>query len=84
MNRQMIIRIDEKIKDEFNKLARSSGQTTSQVIRELIENYIKERDATQHINNLWNRISNEIKKNKVAEKDIPELILSSRKTKTNN
>ncbi len=80
----MIIRIDEKIKDDFNKLARSNGQTTSQVIRELMQNYIKERDATQHINNLWTRISNEIKTNQVAEKEIQELIISSRKNNTNN
>jgi predicted DNA-binding protein len=33
----MIIRIDSVMKDRLNKLARVEGKTTSQMVRELIE-----------------------------------------------
>lgn len=78
MNTQMIIRIDEKIKNDFNKLARSNGQTVSEAIRELMQIYIQERDASSYINNLWGRIESEIKINQVSETDIAKIIKSSR------
>jgi predicted DNA-binding protein len=46
----MIVRIDSDVKDRFNKLARVEGKTSSQMVRELIEDYIKakiQRDETK-------------------------------------
>ena len=37
MTNQMIIRIKPEVKDKLNKLARIEGKTTSQMVRELIE-----------------------------------------------
>ena len=56
MTTQMIIRMDSEVKDRFNKLARVEGKTTSQMVRELIEDYIKERDIGTYIDDLWGRI----------------------------
>ncbi len=44
MTTQMIVRIDREVKQRFSKLARVEGKTWSQMMRELIEDYIKERD----------------------------------------
>jgi len=46
MSTQMIIRIDDEVKNRLNKLARLEGKTTSAMVRELIEKYIKERDIS--------------------------------------
>jgi predicted DNA-binding protein len=43
---QMTIRIDPEIKRRFSRLVRAEGKTPGQALRELIEDYIKERDIT--------------------------------------
>jgi len=52
MTTQMIVRIDSDVKDRFNKLARVEGKTSSQMVRELIEDYIKERDIGAYVDDL--------------------------------
>lgn len=36
----MIIRIDSEIKSKIDKLAKANGKTTSQVVRNLVDNYV--------------------------------------------
>ena len=61
MTTQMIIRIDSEMKNRLNKLARVEGKTTSQMVRELIENYIREKDIGGYIENLWSRIGGKMR-----------------------
>ena len=68
MTTQMIIRMDPEIKDRFNKLARVEGKTTSQMVRELIEDYIKERDIGTYVDDLWDRIGGKLKSKGVRTK----------------
>jgi len=49
---QMIVRIDAEVKDRFNKLAGGEGKTANQMVRELIGNYIKERDISANVDDL--------------------------------
>jgi predicted DNA-binding protein len=74
MYEQMIIRIDPEIKVKLAKLARSEGKNTSQVVRELVESYIKERDISAYIDDLWNRIEINMKNSRIPQKDIPRII----------
>jgi len=37
MTTQMIIRIDDRVKEKISKLARVEGKTTSEMVRTLIE-----------------------------------------------
>jgi predicted DNA-binding protein len=53
---QMIIRIDDTIKAKFAKLAKAEGKTTSHVVRELIRDYVQDRDMGAYIDDLWSRI----------------------------
>lgn len=53
---QMILRIDEKVKGRLDRLARMEGKTTSKMLRELIEQYIEERDIAPYIDGLWDKI----------------------------
>jgi len=79
MATQMIIRIDPEIKDRLNKLARVEGKTTSKMVRELIEEYIKERDISAYIDNLWNRIGVKLRSRRTKISDIDRAIKEVRK-----
>ncbi|MBM4135896.1 MAG: ribbon-helix-helix protein, CopG family [Nitrospira sp.] len=79
MSTQMIIRIDPEVKDRLNKLARVEGKTTSKMVRELIEDYIKERDISAYIDDLWNRIGEKLRAKGIKSRDIDEAIKAVRK-----
>ena len=81
MATQIIIRIASEVKDRFNKLARVEGKTTSQMVRELIEDYIKERDIGTYIDDLWNRIGGKLRSKGVKQKDINKAIKEARRSR---
>jgi predicted DNA-binding protein len=78
MTTQMIIRIDNDVKNRLNKLARIEGKTTSEMVRRLIEDYIKERDIGTYIDDLWNRIGRRLKSKGVSPATINKAIKASR------
>ncbi len=77
MTTQMIIRIDTEIKNRLTKLARIEGKTTSQMVRELIEDHIKQKDVGAYIDDLWSRISLKLRSKGVKSQDIDRAIKSS-------
>jgi len=79
MTKQMIIRINPAVKDKLNKLARTEGKTTSQMVRELLEDYIKERDISTYIDDLWDRIGGKLRSKRVKPRDINSAIKAVRK-----
>ncbi len=78
---QMIVRIDAEVKGRFNKLARGEGETASQMVRELIGNYIKERDISAYVDDLWSRIGRKLKSRGVKQKDIGRAIKGARNSR---
>jgi len=81
MTTQMIIRIDSDMKKRLNKLARREGKTTSQMVRELIEDHIRERDIGSYIDKLWDRIGGKLRAKGINQKDINRAIKESRKSR---
>lgn len=81
METQMIIRIDPEVKDRFNRLARIEGKTTSQMVRELIEEYIREKDIGTYIDDLWDRIGGKLKSKGIKQTDVNRAIKESRRTR---
>ena len=79
MATQMIVRIDPEIKNRLNKLARVEGKSTSKMVRELIENYINERDISAYIDDLWKRIGMKLKSKGVKQSDVGRAIKETRK-----
>lgn len=79
MTTRLIIRINEKLKDRLNKLARSEGKTTSEIVRTLIEEHIKERNIGAYIDDLWDRIGRKLKSKGVTPATIDRAIKASRK-----
>jgi predicted transcriptional regulator len=78
---QMIVRIDAEVKDRSNKLAGGEGKTANQMVRELIENYIKERDIRAYLDDLWSRIGRKLKSRGVKQKDIGRAIKGARNSR---
>jgi predicted DNA-binding protein len=78
---QMIVRIDAEVKDRFNKFARGEGKTASQMVRELIGNYIKERDISAYVDDLWSRIGRKLESRGVKQKDIGRAIKGARNSR---
>ncbi len=79
MTTQMIIRIDDEVKSRLSKLARLEGKTTSEMVRELIEEHIKERDIGAYVDDLWSRIGKKLKAKGVTPAGIEKAIKASRK-----
>ena len=78
MSTQMIIRIDDKVKNRLNKLARREGKTTSEIVRGLIEAYIQERDIGSYIDDLWNRTGSKLRSKGVTPAKIESAIRAAR------
>ena len=74
MATQMIIRIDPRLKEKISRLAQSEGKNLSELVRELLEKYTKERDMGAYIDNLWDSIGKKLSKNNISESDIENAI----------
>ena len=74
MATQMIIRVEPGLKNRVSQLAKSEGKNLSELVRELLVKYTKDRDMNAHIDNLWDRIGQNFSQNKVSEADIEEAI----------
>jgi predicted transcriptional regulator len=81
METQMIIRIDPDLKDRLSRLARAEGKTTSQMVRELIRDYVKERDIGAYIDGLWDRIGEKLAARGVRPADIQKIVAATRKSR---
>jgi len=79
METQMIIRIDPDLKERLSRLARAEGKTTSQMVRELIRDYIKERDVGAYIDGLWDRIGKKLAARGARAADINKIVAETRK-----
>jgi predicted DNA-binding protein len=77
----MIIRIDPKLKDKFIKLAKTEGKSTSQLVRDVIEDYIKEHDISIYVDDLWERIGNKMTSKGITSNDIDRAIKDARRNK---
>ncbi len=74
MTTQMIIRLEPRLKNKVSRLARAEGKNLSEIVRELLENYTKERDMGVYIDNLWGKIRENFTENNIFEEDIDEAI----------
>lgn len=79
MSTQMIIRLDPNLKNRVNQFAKAEGKTTSEVVRELLENYIQSRDASTYIDDLWDRIGTQLTSKGKKHKDISKIIKEVRR-----
>ena len=81
MGTQMIIRLDTETKLKLTKLAQAEGKNTSQIVRELISNYIQERDMGAYIDDLWQRMGNKMRNQKIGASEIDHAVRDVRLSK---
>ena len=74
MTTQMIVRIDPELKNKVNSIAKAEGKSVSAVVRELLEDYVKNRDIGLYIDDLWQRIGNRLISRKIGAKEIQRAI----------
>ena len=81
MSTQMIVRVEPGLKDKVNRFARAEGKTTSDVVRELLEEYVSSRDISSYVDNLWERIEGRLSKQGVTAERIERTIREIRREK---
>jgi predicted transcriptional regulator len=79
METQVVVRIPPDLEKRFARIAKSEGKTSSQVLRELMDRYVQERDATIDIDGLWNRMGKKLKSKGVTESEVGERIAEIRR-----
>ena len=77
----MIVRINPELKNKVNSLAKAEGKSVSEVVRELLEDYVKNRDIGLYIDDLWQRIGDKLVSRKVDPKEIQRAIQKVRAQK---
>jgi len=81
MGDQILIRIDPALKEQLVRVAKMEGKTSSEVVRSLIEEYLKQRDIGSYVDSLWERIGKDLKRRKLGEKDVTAAIKAVRKAR---
>ena len=81
MTSQMIVRINPELKKKVNNFAKSEGKSISEVVRELLENYVRDRDIGAYIDDLWGRIGGKLSSQAVTPKDLQRTIREVRAAK---
>ena len=79
MATQMIVRVEPALKNRVMQLAKAEGKNLSELVRELLVNYTKERDMSTYIDDLWARIGENLAQNEISPPDIDEAIRQVRK-----
>ncbi len=74
METQLIIRIEPSLKNKISRLAKNEGKNVSELVRELLVNYSKERDMGSYIDGLWENIGQSLSQNNVKTVDIGNAI----------
>ena len=74
--------IDDLKKERIAQLAKMEGKSVSTVLRELIDSYLKERDISVYIDDLWRRIGKKMKAHGIdSEAKVDKLIHEVRKSR---
>jgi len=79
MTTQMIVRVDPALKDKINKLAKAEGKNVSEVVRELLADYVKNRDIGSYVDDLWQRIGGKLAARGVDPVKVQRAIQQERK-----
>lgn len=78
---QMIIRINSKLKTKASSIASQEGSNISELVRRLLENYVRERDFTAHMKQLWKDLGKELQATGMTLADVDDEIQAMRKEK---
>jgi hypothetical protein len=81
MTSQLIIRIDDELKKKVSRFAMAEGKTASQVVREMLEQYVSDHDIGGYIDGLWDRIGQKLVEKGIGPDDVQQAVLDARKSR---
>lgn len=76
---QLIIRVDNDLKKKVSRFAMAEGKTSSQVVREMLEQYVSDHDIGGYIDDLWNRIGRNLTEKGFGLDDVERAVSDVRK-----
>ncbi len=79
MQTQLIIRVDADLKNKVSQLAAAEGKNLSETMRELMIQYVRDRDRKGYIMALWDELGKEARARGFAEQEIDSIIQQVRK-----
>jgi predicted DNA-binding protein len=74
MTTQILIRVDEDLKNTLHRLSRLEQKSLNEKIRELIEEYVREHNMEEAMKNLWDEIGESLKKKGYKKSDVDKMI----------
>ena len=74
MSTQILVRIEPDLKNKVNRFAKAEGKTTSEVVRELLEDYVRSRDIGAYVDDLWDRTGKKLKSKSMGPDEIQRII----------
>ena len=80
MSTQMMVRIDPELKARLGRLAQSEGKNASEVVRELVEGYVRDRDPAAYLEGLWDRIGDQLTETGLGAGDVDRVVSEVRKS----
>ena len=81
MTTPMIVRVDPDLKARVSNFAKAEGKSVSEVVRELLEDYVRNRDMGWYIDDLWERIGAKLESRGVGPKEMRRAIREVRAKK---
>ena len=84
MGDQILIRMDPALKEQLARIAKMEGRTSSEIIRALVEDYLRQRDVGAYVDALWEKFGKDFKARKLTARDITAAIKASRKSRKEN
>jgi len=81
MTSQLVIRIDHELKQKVIRFAMAEGKNASQVVREMLEQYVTDRNIGGYIDQIWDRIGQRLKQKGVGPDRVQQAIADVRKTR---
>ena len=74
MTTSLIVRMDKEKKERFDRMARRKGKTSSEVIREFVDQYIERHDMTGFLGKLMDEIGASLKRDGYTVEDVDRII----------
>ena len=79
---QLNVRINDDLKAHLQTLARQEGRSTSDVVRSLVRGYVRDRDRSAALQDLWNRMEERARSSGAGPDDVSTAIDSVRSSKS--
>ena len=81
MPSQMILRMPDDLKEKVGRQAKAEGKNVSTLVREVLEDYIRNHDMSSYVDDLWGRIGHSLKSTGKRPEDIESVIRQVRARK---